>query len=234
VLIAVDAEIPSSAVDIPTTSEIISVQLVGPIYKMFIVCYYRPPNVNDLDQLHDFLYQLKEVDPSAFIILVGDFNAPGIIWSDPAQSSQSLINTTLLNTLSEFNLNQLITEPTHIMGNTLDLLCTDLGGYMYEHSIISPGLSDHYFISASFASPHSLCATQTTSCYRVYSKANLELYHDTLTSLNDTIQQSINNGNSINTVWNSFKSGLFNALDKAVPTKVTKPRPPTNHTGLIV
>jgi len=46
---------------------------------------------------------------------------------------------------------QLVTQPTHIYGNILDLICTNnttLVTLVTDIDIISPGLSDHYIITA--------------------------------------------------------------------------------------
>ena len=134
-------------------------------------------------------------------------------------------STVLLHLLAEYNLEQLIREPTHIKGNTQDLLCTDLGGHILDHTVINPGVSDHYLISATITSPIAM-NTPAPSSYRVYSKADLPLIHDSLADLNDLIQSSIDNGESINIVWDSFRNGLFAIIDKAVPQKVSKPKPP--------
>ena len=226
VLIAVDSELPSTVVNSDTTAELISILMTGPVYNLFIVCYYRPPGVNDLDQVHDHLSKLKLLDPSAFIILAGDFNVPNINWSQPDFTAGGHVNSALLNILSEFNLLQLILEPTHVKGNTLDLLCTDLGGNMSDHSVINPGLSDHHIISATITSPYHPSHSSSPATYRVYSKANFQLVHDSLECLKNTILTSIANEDSINQVWATYKQGLFAILDEAVPLQVRKPKPP--------
>ena len=101
VLIAVDSEIPASVINIPTPAEIIAVQLAGPTYVLFIVCYYRPPHINDLDQVNDYLAKLKLLDPSAFIILTGDLNVPNIDWSPSTAVPNGQTSTVLLHLLAE-------------------------------------------------------------------------------------------------------------------------------------
>ena len=43
---------------------------------------------------------------------------------------------------------QLIQSPTHIHGNTLDLICSNRPELIYEHDVVSLSLSDHSIITA--------------------------------------------------------------------------------------
>jgi hypothetical protein len=81
-------------------------------------------------------------------------------------------------------------------------------------------------INATISSPCALRSPLAPSIYRNYSKANLQLFHESLSQVKNSIQNSIENKDSIDKVWNSFKSGLFNSIDKAVPLRVNKLKPP--------
>ena len=50
--------------------------------------------------------------------------------------------------LHENSLTQIIREPTHIHGNTLDLLCVNDTSIVCSTEVITPGLSDHSIITA--------------------------------------------------------------------------------------
>lgn len=61
-------------------------------------------------------------------------------------SGRRLLHLEFMNCFSEFGFTQLITGATHERGNTLDLVFVNFNLDAPEPSIISPGLSDHYFV----------------------------------------------------------------------------------------
>ena len=74
------------------------------------------------------------------IYVVGDFNLPKIDWIN--LSSTQSIDMEFLDLVSDLGLNHFITVPTHIKGNTLDLLfstCDELSFSVYKNRF-----SDHY------------------------------------------------------------------------------------------
>ena len=61
--------------------------------------------------------------PSAQVILGGDFNAPGIIWSNKSLTTSYIskqFRASLIALTDKFMLEQIVTQPTRGM-NTLDL-----------------------------------------------------------------------------------------------------------------
>ena len=84
-----------------------------------------------------------------FLILVGDFNLPDICWS--SLSGCSLPSNLFCDFVFESNLAQLITCPTHIRGNILDILLTNCDHLISRISVTKPSdsslPSDHYLIS---------------------------------------------------------------------------------------
>ena len=81
-------------------------------------------------------------------MLTGDFNLPDILWTENGgemESSPSYgnpVNSAFLEMLDDFNLSQLVMEPTHV----LDLLLTSHPSIISDISII-PGMSDHEAIT---------------------------------------------------------------------------------------
>ena len=84
--------------------------------------------IKNLEALHVSIEFLIRKFPNDTIILVGDMNFPGIDWQEltvkPSTPDKRTQNE-FINILLEHGLHQLILEPTHILGNTLDLICTD-------------------------------------------------------------------------------------------------------------
>ena len=92
------------------------------------------------NSLLDFLHNLS---PSHNHIIIGDFNMPDIDWS--TLSAISTYSNSFCDAVYDNNLYQLITVPTHIKGNTLDLLLTDTPDNVTDiHlSAPSPPVFDH-------------------------------------------------------------------------------------------
>ena len=63
-------------------------------------------------------------------ILLGDFNLPGINWETLSGSNQ--YENRFLDLLYDIDLFQLVNEPTHIEGNTLDLIATSCPDITYS------------------------------------------------------------------------------------------------------
>ena len=78
-------------------------------------------------------------------------NFPDIDWKSESIrpfTQYKQLHKDFLDALHENGLEQIITEPTHIHGNTLDLICTNNPNYVMETDVVVPGLSDHYLITA--------------------------------------------------------------------------------------
>ena len=113
--------------------------------------------ISVLDDLQTSLYDIKSAYPTAKIFLGGDFNSPGINWSDvtltesyvPASFREKLIEVT-----DEFHLEQLVLEPTR-QYNILDL-CFTSHPNIVTSSQTSPGLSDHEAVVIKFCCQTSL------------------------------------------------------------------------------
>ena len=129
--------------------EIITVKIEP---KTIVCCYYRPhAYLKNLKQLRDILEAINNKFPGQTFILVGDFNLPGIEWTlkqimNYCQHKQ--LHRQFLDILNNFMLDQLVTGPTHVLGNTLDIICTNSPGQFTNINVVQPGLSDHYIVSA--------------------------------------------------------------------------------------
>ena len=97
-----------------------------------------------LTKLKQVLYDLK--DPTPDIIITGDFNLPHTKWPEgiptPGATSDEKLMINILNNLSdEFFLMQLITEPTHKSGNTLDLILVNNERLVHHYTCSKTNLS---------------------------------------------------------------------------------------------
>ena len=85
--------------------------------------FYRPPDTcPDVQQLNS---SLQDTPESCCVILIGDFNLPAINWSldyPTPTISGSHLEESFCDLIGNNFLQQFITGPTHVKGNTLDLL----------------------------------------------------------------------------------------------------------------
>lgn len=114
------------------------------------VCYRAP--VNDatvVSNPNDYLVQLKRKYRNAKLILVGDFNFPGITWSSGvANPSERDFVDMCLN----FNLTQVVKNPTRVSNHSstvLDLILTTDPSKRRQLTYL-PGVCDHMNIRAEF------------------------------------------------------------------------------------
>ena len=116
--------------------------------------FYSPPNppVTIFEELKSSLTNIKQQFPNAFILLGGDFNCPGIKWSDGTLLESYLPAATreaLLQFSNHHYLDQIVLQPTRA-NNILDLCFTSHPGKI-ELCNTLPGLSDHEAVFVKFS-----------------------------------------------------------------------------------
>ena len=131
--------------------------------NLVICSIYRSPdnpqseNRSSKTEFQDLITQLSNKlnqlpTPTPDILIAGDFNLPKTDWPDCTPRSGSStgekeMSHILAELMSEYFLYQLIYEPTHRAGNTLDLLFTNDPNIVVNHEIFpAPSLSSHCII----------------------------------------------------------------------------------------
>ena len=102
------------------------------------------------------------VNSLADVLLIGDLNLPDIDWN--TYSGYSTISNAYAEMAYDLNLMQLITSPTHIAGNILDVILTncDYCQSINIHPDLPPGLSsDHYITTVTRQQTHLNTSTTT-------------------------------------------------------------------------
>ena len=143
------------------------------------ICIYRPPGpvssafTNQLCQLLDQLVLLN----TRFVV-VGDFNAPGDIAGH--------INYHVADVFTQYDLQQHVNVPTHVGGNTLDLVVSqdrEPGGQLISSLAVQlVYFSDHHLVSCCIGIPPTPPVT-TTYSYRPLRKMDTTAFcHDILQS----------------------------------------------------
>lgn len=177
VLIATKSSIPVSVVHSDPSNNVLEIftirlNLSKPVT---LSCAYIPPNPSD-SYMHDLISNLScivQSNPSTDIIITGDFNLPDINWD--TLSSTSTSSNALCDFIFDNSLTQLIDQPTHVKGNILDLVLSNLDDLVTDLTISSNNSwlsSDHFAITFQLA--QELLQTPSTIPIYVYDfpKAN--------------------------------------------------------------
>ena len=141
--------------------------LHSPSENLFIAIMYRQPDdskggyTSKSKELKTALSKLAKVisdipAPAPNIIFGGDFNLPHASWPEGiptpgATKDEKEMLIDLNNFCDEHFLKQHITTPTHVAGNTLDLLFTNNDCLLHSYACTKPlqSTSDHYIIEGS-------------------------------------------------------------------------------------
>ena len=142
-MIAIHNSIPSKLISCDPTCEFLSVE-ISVIPAVILCCVYIPPNCHDRSFL-DYINSIGCINYRMDVVILGDFNAPDVNWSSLSASTPS--STTLCDVVFRNNLLQVVSEPTHVLGNTLDLILTNSPDRIAKIVVSSPALSDHSLIT---------------------------------------------------------------------------------------
>ena len=162
------------------------------------------------------------------MFICGDFNIH-------VQEESNIFAKDFLDLMESFGFRQLITFPTHIAGNTLDLVfvrdsikISNIEVYNQKNDLL---LSDHFLLEINLASIFPIVQNKQTYCYRKFSSSNFDRYCD---DLNHKVSQLVlqkgdsNINNQVSNLFTSIESVLDEFAPKTVCTKVLKTKPFTN------
>ena len=198
-----------------TSFESIAIKIKLP--KPFIISViYRPPSSSAplfLDHFTDYLSLLANFDFP--LLIIGDFNIHVNTVTD--------FSSHFLELLELFNLSQYSQSPTHISGNTLDLVISNIP--IHSLSISNPFISDHYQIKFKCSIPHTSSSQSSTSIsFRKLSQIDFPQFNSSLSQLlsTPTIPTS-----SPDALCNHIFSSLQSTLDSHAPsiTRSVRNRP---------
>ena len=121
-----DLDIESKVIPVKCHAEILAVELTDSSgRKVIISTFYRTKTLgrenHELVSKHmRVIRRRRKVDE---FIMIGDMNFPNTDWD--TFSSTNPTERLFLDTFNDLSLTQLVLEPTHIKGNTLDYILTD-------------------------------------------------------------------------------------------------------------
>lgn len=190
--------------------------------KLYFTIVYRSPN-SCIENNNKLVEMLSNIDfKKDTHIIIGDFNFPNINWENYTCDTKS---RSFLECISNNNLSQLVTFPTHNKGNTLDLILTNKPeNFMTIENMGNLQNSDHSIIlSDILATPPSLPVTeQLVPDWRNLNEARFQEY-----LLNIDWETALNSS-SADENWKRFNLILKEGCKKYLPTKVRrkKSKPP--------
>ena len=198
----------------------VKIEIVG-TRPLLIAAYYRPKEGDSYsaDEFHRSLEMVSQQKGDIWVL--GDFNYPKMDWDEedvpfirPGCTLTKLYDG-FIETLNDFNLMQMVREPTR-GGNILDLFLTTNHTLVESVSII-PGLSDHNIVKCIVNSKPKVVkkAPRKTLLYRKADWASLKVHmqsfcHSFLSSCE---------GKSVEVMWTEFKEALNSGIQKFVPSK---------------
>lgn len=221
VLIAVNEQLSCSLINIHCKLEILwLVCRAVPETVLLGVCYRPPDNNPDFAQdLNDILNQLTTKYSTAHILLFGDFNFPDIDWNDANQLITGHSRTKeFINVCLNFNLTQLITEPTRISGETsniLDLILTTKPDSL-SYITLLPEISDHKVIYAVFEFVPEL-RKACSKTIRLYDKGDYSAIVTELEAFLPHFETTLSE-RSVNDNWLIFEDKIKELTNKFIPS----------------
>ena len=165
------------------------------------------------DNLFNFFLHLHEV--SVRMIILGDFNLPDIDWD--VLSGHSQVSNQFCDLVFQTGLSQLIDKPTHVHGNILDLLLTNLEDNVCHLQIHSDRFlpSDHYSIT--FSVSVSVVASSKSTTYSTfnYSKGDYQGLCEYLLCCDFTPCYL---SHDVEYIWHTIEHLLMDAMHSFIPT----------------
>ena len=179
--------------------------------NMIITCIYRPDVIsistfcNELDELLQCLLEQCHI-----LLVTGDFN----VWAERKNDNKT---KKVLDVLKSFGLSQLIHEPTHICGHTLDLLLVNKHQLKPDYKVINDSLdfdSDHFPIFLKIPFPYDIPIKKQITMRNLRNVDMNLLKQDLLSSL-----QCIDCENDFSTVMQDFKNKTTTVINFHAPVR---------------
>ncbi|MCG8116962.1 MAG: reverse transcriptase domain-containing protein, partial [Candidatus Thiodiazotropha endolucinida] len=193
---------------------------------LYLGSFYRPPDQIDPEYLEAFNSSLSRLmsNANAQILVGGDFNCGDIEWSNmqvPFGVSKRQTQQQLLDIIKEHCLSQVVNIPTR-QDKTLDLLFTNSPSPVSRVKGMPPiGKADHDIVLVEYDIKAKRIRQAPRKIF-LYKRADMDGLRDHMARFKDSFLSSDLSGMSVNDMWVSFKSELTTAMERFIPTKMTK------------
>ncbi|MCP4456756.1 MAG: hypothetical protein GY816_01820, partial [Cytophagales bacterium] len=217
VLIAVktDIDVENDKVDVSSKAEMMSVSLKANNTNYCISVCYRVGTLGE-QNLNEIERHLKNVVSQRKFkahFVVGDFNLPEINWTEGRSSTQ--LGQRFIDMFNDLGLTQMINQPTHVKGKTLDILLSNFVGGVESVMVLGRNeicSSDHYGLT--FSLKMNFRKKIVKRKIFNYKKANWEGLTNDLKSVSWDIHLNCD----AETGWYRFKHILFHHMKYRIPT----------------
>ena len=218
VLIAIrhNLDIISTKLESTCSAEMLGVTIKFRDGRKIILCSFYRVGTLGIDNHREFCDYIRKVRCRrgvCGIIVAGDLNMPGIDWAN--FSSSKHVDQLFLDSFSNFGLEQLVSCPTHIRGNILDLVLTDKLQFVSNLEVTDinkPCKSDHFAINFKIRAKVKRIKTSKRNAYN-FKRAD---WVNLNSSLRD-IDWERELAGDMEIAWSKFKSILFSKINDHVP-----------------
>ena len=181
--------------------------------SLLFCCVYNPPNSSSAD-VFNLSQAILSISDHQNIVLVGDFNFAEIDWS-LISSPPTLIP--FCDVICDCNFVQLVDFPTHIRGNTLDLIFSNNPDSVANIVSSVSTHSDHHLLTFTINSSPPVVSSPPMIEIFDYAKGDLENLSDFVLNIDFS---SCFNSIDTDVIWSSFYSLLLDACHLNLYVKV--------------
>ena len=147
---------------------------------------------------------------------------PDIDWS--TLTGSSAVAGELCNIIFDLNLFQYVNQPTHIQGNTLDLMLSDSGNLIHSLSVVpshqTPIHSDHHIITFNVSAGLVVKSKKVSRCYVYDFGAG---YYPGLCSCLNNKPLEITRVENVEEIWTIIKEAVLGGIQKFILKHKRKP-----------
>ena len=207
-------------VPLKSNTESILVSFSSANVSFFLLVVYRPPNEQQSMSIPTLLDEVCKIVGLNKLLICGDFNMPQIDWTNFIATGNKKIGEPFLSKLADLSFEQYVFEPTHDMGNILDLVISNKN-VVQGIEICAPLYSDHSLIvvKLNIVNEEVLESKKIIYCYN---KACTSQAKEVFSCYEKAIDDHIRNQMPINDIYHLFCVGVLSLRDKCVPIKTVK------------
>ena len=193
------------------------------VRTIYVSSFYKPLE-DDEKSLSELWKSIKKIPQNSIIWILGDFNMPGIDWSNESIKHQckfKTLYTDFMENLIDFNLEQMVKTSTRD-DNILDLFLTNQPGKVHTTKTLpSLGSSDHDIVFHEISIPIGR-PIQPKRNIKLHGKANWEKFKADINSFNESFQSE--DESDPNNLWTIFKTEIDRLSNIHIPSKETRSR----------
>ena len=193
---------------------------------LYLGSFYRPPDKIDNEYLEEFNSSLSRImsNRNAHVLVGGDFNCGDIEWSHmqvPHGVQKRQSQQQILDIIGEHCLTQVVNIPTR-NDKTLDLLFTNAPSPVNRVKGMPPiGKADHDIVYVEYDINAKRIKQASRKIY-LYKRADMVGLKDHMAQFKDAYLSEDHSHMSVNDMWVKFKTGFVEAVERFIPSKMTK------------